>query len=649
MWYFLQTAEYQFKIIKSFFKYDVSSFNGLKLFSSHDTFTQSTLPLNVEHRTAAKQRKAPLAVHLLAQLECVDVQQVFYVPGGQIDGLVNAMLQDRRLPCFMAVHEAGAAFMADGACRSSGKPSAALSIGGPGAGNMITAAMTAAADRAPIIFITGEVPTFLQGMGAFQHNGPDGSFVRRMFEAAGCLSFQISQPSDLIKACRSFKGHIDSGKSRPMHLSIPCDLAMTDMPEPDPGFELKDFTEQHLIHLFEKKSCNSDTGHRSISKAALWIGKDIPPADLKTWQSITGAYRIPVIATMESSGYLADFDETLRCGVFGYAGHPEAYDLMCDPELELLIIHGVEFNERNTWLWSSSIWHPDRRVIVIGSEALISWPAPLDLATSIHTSVSNAMKIITDGFTEIAFQIAQDHKSPKSSYSFIRDRYTSIDHLTDDNLTSLTLAGALERLCDVIPPNMHVFTDAGDHRYFTSFIFSRKPHRYLHGAAQTAPMGWAIGAGIGAGLSRPEIRSLVITGDGCMLMHGMETATAVRYQASVTFLLVDNGSYGKISRRFSAMGHTGTDHPGMLAEVDWPLFCQAVAMPFAIIADMQELMPAWEASMNCSGPFIIILKVSPDEPYPNPASVFSSTIPSFIDHCQQNIKSSGWPLKNIPS
>lgn len=588
-----------------------------------------------------------MSMLLVEELIAAGVQEIFYLPGAHIYRLLRAILEDGRLRCFMATHEAGAAYMADGVCRLYGRPSAVLTIGGPGAGNMITAALTAATDWIPVIFITGDAPSILHQYGAFQHAGPGGSMIRSIFEATGCRSFRIEEAMDFQQAFHWFRQQRAYDDVCPLHLSVPCDLAGLSMRRYHANNTVPISMSPKPIYLHERSP--QSLNQQKITKAALWVGKHISPADLKTWQSITGAYRIPVIATMESSGYLADFDETLRCGVFGYAGHPEAYDLMCDPELELLIIHGVEFNERNTWLWSSSIWHPDRRVIVIGSEAHISWPAPLDLATSIHTSVSNAMKIITDGFTEIAFQIVQDHRSPKSSSSFIRDRYTSNDHLTDDNLTSLTLAGALQRLCDVIPPNMHVFTDAGDHRYFTSFIFSRKPHRYLHGAAQTAPMGWAIGAGIGAGLSRPEIRSLVITGDGCMLMHGMETATAVRYQASVTFLLVDNGSYGKISRRFSAMGHTGTDHPGMLAEVDWPLFCQAVAMPFAIIADMQELMPAWEASMNCSGPFIIILNVSPDEPYPNPASVFSSTIPSFIDHCQQNIKSSGWPLKNIPS
>lgn len=584
---------------------------------------------------------------LVEELIAAGVQEIFYLPGAHIDTLLHATLEDGRLTCFMATHEAGAAFMADGVCRMYGRPSAVLSIGGPGAGNMITAALTAATDRSPIIFITGDAPSILDHYGAFQHGGPGGYMIRSIFEAAGCRSFRIEDATAFQDAFRSFRQQRVSGTLQPFHLSIPCDLAGLSMPRYHANNTAPISMSPKPIYLHERSS--QRLNQQKNTKAALWVGKDISPAALNIWQSITARFRIPVIATMESAGHLADFDETLRCGVYGYAGHTEAYDLMCDPELGLLIVCGVEFNERNTGLWSSSIWHPDRRVIVIGSEAHISWPAPLDLATSIHTSISDAMKIITDAFTEIRSPIDQDQKSPDGSSSVIHDRYMTGDHSTDAHHTTLTLAGALQWLCDVIPPEMHVFSDAGDHRYFTSFIFSRKPHRHLHGAAQTAPMGWAIGAGIGAGLSHPETRALVITGDGCMLMHGMETATAVRYQASATFLLVDNGSYGKISRRFSAMGHTGTDHPGLLAEVDWPLFCRALSMPFAIVSDMNELMSAWEASMNSSGPFIIILKVSLDEPYPNPVTVFSSTNPSFIAHCQQNIKSTGWPLKNIPS
>ena len=584
---------------------------------------------------------------LVESLIAVGVQEVFYLPGAHVDGLLRAMLEDGRLRCFMATHEAGAAFMADGVCRMYGRPSVVLTIGGPGAGNMITAALTAATDRVPIIYITGDAPSFLDQYGAFQQTGPGGTLIRTIFEAAGCRSFRIADALSFQQAFSWYRQQQVSGKQRPLHLSIPCDMAGISVPRYHEIETSNGPGSAEKVYLHEKRAV-AQIGKKP-RKAALWIGKDISPTALNAWKLITAQYRIPVIATMESAGQLADFEETLFIGVFGYAGHPEAYDLICDPTLDLLILHGVEFNERNTTLWSASIWHPDRRVMIIGTEPSIYWPAPLELETSIHASVSDAMKIIIQACPAIEFEVIPDHESKNPASSVTHHRYVSEDALMDDNDTTLTLAWVLQRICYSLPEDMHVFTDAGDHRYFTSFIFSRKPHRHLYGASQTAPMGWAIGAGIGAGLSRPQMRTLVITGDGCMLMHGMETSTAVRYQVPVTFLIVDNGSYGKISRRFSDIGDTGADHPGFLAEVDWSIFCRALSMPFAIVSEMQELMPSWEASMNSPGPFVIILKVGPDEPYPNPASVFSSTDPSFIKECQQHIKTTGWPIKNIPS
>ena len=49
------------------------------------------------------------------------------------------------------------------------------------------------------------------------------------------------------------------------------------------------------------------------------------------------------------------------------------------------------------------------------------------------------------------------------------------------------------------------------------------------------PMGWAIPAGIGAKAARPDRPLVVVTGDGCMLMHGMELQTAARYGIAGNF------------------------------------------------------------------------------------------------------------------
>ncbi len=71
--------------------------------------------------------------------------------------------------------------------------------------------------------------------------------------------------------------------------------------------------------------------------------------------------------------------------------------------------------------------------------------------------------------------------------------------------------------------------DSGAHRAWCSPSIgpSAVPATHLS-STNLGPMGGAIPLGIGAKLARPERPLMVATGDGCMLMHGMELLTAVR-------------------------------------------------------------------------------------------------------------------------
>ena len=65
-------------------------------------------------------------------------------------------------------HEQGAAHMADGYARASGKVGVAIATSGPGATNLVTGIATAMLDSIPIVCITGNVSSKVLGTDAFQ-------------------------------------------------------------------------------------------------------------------------------------------------------------------------------------------------------------------------------------------------------------------------------------------------------------------------------------------------------------------------------------------------------------------------------------------------------------------------------------------------
>ena len=105
---------------------------------------------------------------VLSSLVKENLDHIFLVPGGLIDPFLPALARHGKLKPIVAAQEGGAAYMADGYARASGKFGAALCIGGPGLANTVTAIAAAKSDGSPVILISGEVPTEIEGLGMFQ-------------------------------------------------------------------------------------------------------------------------------------------------------------------------------------------------------------------------------------------------------------------------------------------------------------------------------------------------------------------------------------------------------------------------------------------------------------------------------------------------
>src|SRR6476619_7759042 len=95
------------------------------------------------------------------------VDTVFGYPGGAILPAYDALL-DHPIRHVLVRHEQGAAHMADGYSRATGKVGVALATSGPGATNLVTGIATAMLDSTPIVCLTGQVGSKFIGTDAFQ-------------------------------------------------------------------------------------------------------------------------------------------------------------------------------------------------------------------------------------------------------------------------------------------------------------------------------------------------------------------------------------------------------------------------------------------------------------------------------------------------
>src|SRR5580658_2422052 len=110
--------------------------------------------------------------YIIKIFEQEDVHHLFMVPGFHVDPIMSALQSFPNFTGVVAAHEGGAAMMADGYAKVSGKCGIAVGIGGTGITNMMTAIITAFSYKTPIFVITGDAESDLQGRGSFQDTTP---------------------------------------------------------------------------------------------------------------------------------------------------------------------------------------------------------------------------------------------------------------------------------------------------------------------------------------------------------------------------------------------------------------------------------------------------------------------------------------------
>ena len=165
-------------------------------------------------------------------------------------------------------------------------------------------------------------------------------------------------------------------------------------------------------------------------------------------------------------------------------------------------------------------------------------------------------------------------------------------------------AAAITALRQALPRDGIVLVDSGAHRAFAGHYWTAyRPRSYIS-ATNLGPMGWAIPAAVGVQCARPDQRVAVITGDGCMQMHGIDLQTAVRYRLPIVYVVINNGALGNVwlrARQYGALPAELTSIP----DHDWAGFARAFGAQGFTVRDPKDLASTFAAAagrgLNRSG------------------------------------------------
>ena len=310
--------------------------------------------------------KPTAADQLLDYLELEEATTLFGVPGAGIMHLLQRIHErSAKFTYIVTRHETGAAYMADGYYRATGKPGVALVTSGPGATNALTGTMNAEFDGSAVLTITGEVPEQFLGRGYLQEGTDCGLNVRDIYAAATRYSADIADVSSVPILVEQALRSMLSIPRRAVHLSIADNVAATPVPDglfvsPRPPDRTKAYrtlpegAPSHGVRLALQVLSAAKRPLILLGNGCWGALRD--PETRRAFRCLVEWWNIPVITTTDGKGV---FPEThpLSLRAYGFAGCLWPQYWMIDQTSnktmhDALLVIGSSLGELATYRWN---------------------------------------------------------------------------------------------------------------------------------------------------------------------------------------------------------------------------------------------------------------------------------------------------------
>jgi acetolactate synthase-1/2/3 large subunit len=522
------------------------------------------------------------------------VETVFGYPGGAILPAYDAML-DYPVRHVLVRHEQGAAHMADGYARASGRVGVAVATSGPGATNLTTGIATAMLDSVPTVFITGQVPSKLLGTDAFQETDVTGITLPITKH-----NYLVTEARELARTLREAFLVARSGRPGPVLVDICKDAQQqkTEFEWPEeirlPGD--KDIAPpraedlRRAVELIEK-------AERPLILAGHGVVRSGSSRLLQEFVEKTGT---PVASTLLGLGGFPA-SHPLSLGMMGM--HGEAFVNTAIQKADLLLAFGMRFDDRVTGNLKTYAPHARKiHVEIDASEVGKNVAVDVHLLADLRATLEALLPLVpANKHEEWGRQIDEWRKDTRS-----RD----IVHQPDTG--RLLAPHVIHDLWKATDGNAVIVTDVGQHQMWEAQYYPHEHPRTLITSGGLGTMGFALPAAIGAKMARPDAEVWVVAGDGGFQMTQCELATLQQEKLDVKIAVINNGFLGMV-RQWQEFFYERRYAATPMLSPDFVTLAAAYGIPARRVSQRGDVVPTVEEARKSGGPMLIDFRVEQED------------------------------------
>jgi acetolactate synthase-1/2/3 large subunit len=524
------------------------------------------------------------------------VTTVFGYPGGTILPAYDALRKFPSIHHVLVRHEQGAAHMADGYARASGKVGVALATSGPGSTNLVTGIATAMLDSIPIVCITANVSSKLLGSDAFQEVDITGITL-----PVTKHNFLINRAEDIAPAIRYAFQIAQSGRPGPVLIDITKDAEQATAIFDFEAAKPRPYRPHPMLRVVDTDLEQAADLIRNAKRPIIFAGHGVSESGaMEQVRSLAERTQIPVALTLLGLGAFPA-SHPLNMGMMGM--HGESWVNNAIQEADLLIACGMRFDDRVTGTLATYA-QKAKKIHIEVDPAEINKNVKVDVALvgDLREVLEQLLPRVSGRDGSAWLKTIEASKGAAS----VRD----IKNLPDSG--HLYAAHVMHDLWRITGGNAIVVTDVGQHQMWEAQYFHHESPRSLVTSGGLGTMGFALPAAIGAKFACPEKEVWVVAGDGGFQMTAAELSTIVQEDIKINIAVINNGYLGMV-RQWLEFFYERNYEATPLVSPDFVKLADAHGIQGRAVRTRAEVLSAVDDARSAPGTFLINFLVEKEE------------------------------------
>jgi acetolactate synthase-1/2/3 large subunit/sulfoacetaldehyde acetyltransferase len=542
--------------------------------------------------------KAGLAVVEALRAEGID--HTFGVVGSTTNTIVTEMYGRNDIRFVDTRHEEGAAFMAYGYARASGKPTACITTSGPGTINLVTGIALAAKGRAPVLAIAGDVARdfiYRDGSQAFDLVG--------LFKPITKLALEVNKTERIPEMLHyAFRAAL-SDKRGPVFLDIPRDLLDNQTIEGDV------LAPEAYRAVDARIAGDAQAIRRAVTLLAqaqrplLLVGGGVIDAEAST-EAVALAELLDM-AMVPSYGHTDAIPNShhLYVGPPGGRGAGEAAEAL--HRADVILALGTRLNQATTF-WDYRVLRRETRIVQVDIDA-----QEIGRNYPVAVGITGDARAVAEQLTRA---IRETHPQGRANPAW-RSEIAALAARRRARLEAeVALAGdpmmpqrVYPELRKVLPRDTMVTLDAGVAPGLAYDRLSFELPRTFFNYAGHGGLGMGYCVGLGTKLGRPDRPAVSLQGDGGFLYTSQEINTAVRWNIPLVSIVLNNRCHG--AEKAQQQRHFGARYIGVdLVNPRFDRLAEVYGARGMYVQKPEEIADAVHTALGLNAPVVIEIPVA---------------------------------------